>query len=231
VGSDRCERLTGCSASWPRAIGDSDPDPRIDRLARSTFDLSGIVKRIVDAKAQFRSLAEPWADTGTSTGRLMLAVLGGLAGVERDLIRTRTPGPQPGAEARAAHGPETEIDRGAAGRGPQAAGRRCHACRTRAQLPRRQEYDFTAEETVMPLPDDHIARIKQRVEAAFKPLRCVAEVWDYKEKIAVKVFDKDDSIVIERPNSVLRDLADETRLMDFIEEIRERVQAKGFALH
>jgi hypothetical protein len=39
---------------------------RIDRLARSTFDLFGIVKRIADAKAQFRSLAEPWADTGTS---------------------------------------------------------------------------------------------------------------------------------------------------------------------
>jgi DNA invertase Pin-like site-specific DNA recombinase len=32
---------------------------RIDRLARSTFDLFGIVKRIRDAKAQFRSLAEP----------------------------------------------------------------------------------------------------------------------------------------------------------------------------
>jgi DNA invertase Pin-like site-specific DNA recombinase len=44
----------------------------------------------VDAEAQFRSLAEPWADTGTSTGRLMIAVLGGLADVERDLIRTRT---------------------------------------------------------------------------------------------------------------------------------------------
>jgi len=42
--------------------------------ACSTLDLFGIVKRIVDAKAQFRSLAEPWADTGTSTGRLMLAV-------------------------------------------------------------------------------------------------------------------------------------------------------------
>jgi DNA invertase Pin-like site-specific DNA recombinase len=28
--------------------------------------------------------------TGTSTGRLMLAVLGGLADVERDLIHTRT---------------------------------------------------------------------------------------------------------------------------------------------
>jgi DNA invertase Pin-like site-specific DNA recombinase len=44
----------------------------------------------VDAKAQFRSPAEPWADNGTSTGRLIIAVLGGLADVERDLIRTRT---------------------------------------------------------------------------------------------------------------------------------------------
>jgi hypothetical protein len=31
----------------------------------STFDLFAIVKQIVDAKAQFQSLAEPWADTGT----------------------------------------------------------------------------------------------------------------------------------------------------------------------
>jgi hypothetical protein len=38
----------------------------------------------------FRSLAGPWADTGTSSGRLMLAVLGGLADVERNYIRTRT---------------------------------------------------------------------------------------------------------------------------------------------
>jgi DNA invertase Pin-like site-specific DNA recombinase len=72
------------------APGDVVTVTRIDRLARSTFDLFAIVKRIADAKAQFRSLAEPWADTGTSTGRLMLAVLGGLADVERDLIRTRT---------------------------------------------------------------------------------------------------------------------------------------------
>jgi DNA invertase Pin-like site-specific DNA recombinase len=51
-----------------------------------------MVKQIVDAKAQFQSLAEPWADTGTgtSTGRLVIEALGGLADVERDLIRTRT---------------------------------------------------------------------------------------------------------------------------------------------
>ena len=59
-------------------------------FADTPLRLLHLVKRIVDAKAQFRSLAEPWADTGTSTGRLMLAALGGLADVERDLIRTRT---------------------------------------------------------------------------------------------------------------------------------------------
>jgi DNA invertase Pin-like site-specific DNA recombinase len=52
------------------APGDIVMVTRIDCLARS--------KQIADAKAQFHSLAEPWADTGTSTGRLMLAVLGGL---------------------------------------------------------------------------------------------------------------------------------------------------------
>ena len=72
------------------AAGDQVVVTRIDRLARSTFELFAIVKRIVDAGGQFLSLAEPWADTSTSTGRLMIAVLGGLADVERDLIRTRT---------------------------------------------------------------------------------------------------------------------------------------------
>jgi DNA invertase Pin-like site-specific DNA recombinase len=76
---------------------------RIDRLARSTFDLFAIVKQIVNAKAQFRSLAEPSADTGTNTGRLMIAVLGGLADVERDLIRTRTAEGRSRAQKRGQH--------------------------------------------------------------------------------------------------------------------------------
>src|SRR5215472_7927072 len=85
------------------APGDVVMVTRIDRLARSTFDLFAIVKRVADAKAQFRSLAEPWADTGTSTGRLMLAVLGGLADVERDLIRTRTAEGRSRAKAQGKH--------------------------------------------------------------------------------------------------------------------------------
>jgi DNA invertase Pin-like site-specific DNA recombinase len=44
-----------------------------------------------------------WADTGTSTGRLMLAVLGGLADVERDLIRARTAEGRSRAQKRGQH--------------------------------------------------------------------------------------------------------------------------------
>ena len=88
-----------------KALGPGDvvTVTRIDRLARSTFDLFAIVKQIVDAGAQFRSLAEPWADTATSTGRLMIAILGGLADVERDLIRTRTAEGRSRAKARGQH--------------------------------------------------------------------------------------------------------------------------------
>jgi DNA invertase Pin-like site-specific DNA recombinase len=98
--ADRRELLKMLKALAP---GDVVTVTRIDRLARSTFDLFAIVKQIVDAGAQFRSLAEPWADTGTSTGRLMIAVLGGLADVERDLIRTRTAEGRSRAKAQGRH--------------------------------------------------------------------------------------------------------------------------------
>jgi hypothetical protein len=113
AGSERYRKL---------APGDVVTVTRIDRLARSTFDLFGIVKRIADAKAQFRSLAEPWADTGTSTGRLMLAVLGGLADVERDLIRTRTAEGRSRAKARGQPmGRPPSLNTGTAERGHQTA--------------------------------------------------------------------------------------------------------------
>ena len=102
---ERCtSRPAGIAAApsghWPRRRGDGGAHRP---LARSTFDLFAIVKQIVDAKGQFRSLAEPWADTATSTLRLMIAVLGGLADVERDLIRTRTAEGRSRAKARGQH--------------------------------------------------------------------------------------------------------------------------------
>ena len=63
---------------------------RLDRLARSTIDLLTTIKQIAETGCLFKSLAEPWADTTTPAGRLMLTVLGGLAEFERELIKIRT---------------------------------------------------------------------------------------------------------------------------------------------
>src|SRR5215472_6166532 len=63
-------------------------------------DLLNTLAAITERKAGFRSLADAWADTTTSHGRLMLAVLGGLAELERDLIRARTSEGRERAKAR-----------------------------------------------------------------------------------------------------------------------------------
>jgi len=64
---------------------------RTDRLADSSFDLLVTTNHIVGAGGQFWSRARSWANTGTSTGRLMIAVPDGLTDVERDLVRIRSP--------------------------------------------------------------------------------------------------------------------------------------------
>jgi DNA invertase Pin-like site-specific DNA recombinase len=63
---------------------------KLDRLARSTRDLLNTLAAIGDKGAGFRSLADPWADTTTPHGKLMITVLGGLAEFERHLILSRT---------------------------------------------------------------------------------------------------------------------------------------------
>jgi DNA invertase Pin-like site-specific DNA recombinase len=63
---------------------------RLDRLARSTQDLLNVLGTLSQKGTAFRSLGDPWADTTTAHGRLMLTVLGGLAEFERELIRART---------------------------------------------------------------------------------------------------------------------------------------------
>src|SRR5262249_52355051 len=63
---------------------------KLDRLARSTRDLLNTLDTIARAGASFRSLGDPWADSTTPHGKLMLTVLGGLAEFERHLILSRT---------------------------------------------------------------------------------------------------------------------------------------------
>ena len=63
---------------------------KLDRLARSTHHLLEIVELLREKKAAFCSLGEPWADTTSHAGKMIMTVFAGIAEFERDLIRERT---------------------------------------------------------------------------------------------------------------------------------------------
>jgi DNA invertase Pin-like site-specific DNA recombinase len=72
--------------------GDQFVVTKLDRLARSVGDLLAIVARLEGKKASLRVLSisgnQP-LDTGTSTGRLMLAVIGAVGQAEREAMLER----------------------------------------------------------------------------------------------------------------------------------------------
>jgi DNA invertase Pin-like site-specific DNA recombinase len=63
---------------------------RLDRLASSTHDLLEIAEHLRGAGAGLWSLCEPWADTTSPAGRMVLTVFAGIAEFERALIQERT---------------------------------------------------------------------------------------------------------------------------------------------
>jgi len=63
---------------------------KLDRLARSTQHLLELVELIRIAGSSFCSLSEPWADTTSHSGKMIMTVFAGIAEFERDLIRERT---------------------------------------------------------------------------------------------------------------------------------------------
>jgi DNA invertase Pin-like site-specific DNA recombinase len=63
---------------------------KLDRLARSTRDLLETMETIREGGGRFQSLSEPWADTTSHAGKMIMTVFAGIAEFERDLIRERT---------------------------------------------------------------------------------------------------------------------------------------------
>ncbi|NYZ17978.1 recombinase family protein [Azospirillum sp. RWY-5-1] len=53
-------------------------------------DLLDVAERLQEVGAGLRSLAEPWADTTSPAGRMVLTVFAGIAEFERTLIAERT---------------------------------------------------------------------------------------------------------------------------------------------
>jgi DNA invertase Pin-like site-specific DNA recombinase len=58
------------------------------------------METISEADARFQSLSEPWADTTTYAGKMIMTVFAGIAEFERELIRERTAAGREAARSR-----------------------------------------------------------------------------------------------------------------------------------
>jgi DNA invertase Pin-like site-specific DNA recombinase len=102
------EKVSGVQRSRPELTrmldqlraGDVVVVSRLDRLARSTRDLLNIAEQLKEVEAGLRSLHEPWADTTSPAGRMVLTVFAGIAEFEHELIRERTSSGRVSAKAR-----------------------------------------------------------------------------------------------------------------------------------
>jgi DNA invertase Pin-like site-specific DNA recombinase len=102
------EKVSGAKRSRPELnrmldqlrSGDVVVISRLDRLARSTCDLLEIAGQLKEVGAGLRSLHEPWADTTSPAGRMVLTVFAGIAEFERELIQERTGSGRVAAKAR-----------------------------------------------------------------------------------------------------------------------------------
>ena len=89
------EKLSGASRERPEfqhmrdhlRNGDTVIVWKLGRLAR---DLLETMETIREAGTRFQSLSEPWANTTSHAGKLIMTVFAGIAEFERDLIRERT---------------------------------------------------------------------------------------------------------------------------------------------
>jgi len=92
------EKISGTARNRPKLEklleqlrkGDVLVVTRLDRLARSTSELLRIAERITEKNAELQSLDEPWADTTSPSGRMIMTVFAGIAEFERTLILSRT---------------------------------------------------------------------------------------------------------------------------------------------
>lgn len=69
--------------------GDTLIVTRLDRLARSVGDLHRIIERLTDKKVAFRCINQSGVDTDSSSGRLMMSILGAVACFENDIRKER----------------------------------------------------------------------------------------------------------------------------------------------
>jgi DNA invertase Pin-like site-specific DNA recombinase len=102
------EKLSGANRDRPELNrmldhlreGDVVVVTRLDRLARSTADLLQIAEQLRIIGAGLQSQAEPWSDTTSPAGKMIMTVFAGIADFERSLILERTGVGRAAAKAR-----------------------------------------------------------------------------------------------------------------------------------
>jgi DNA invertase Pin-like site-specific DNA recombinase len=94
----RSEKVSGASREGRTELqtlldfiraGDTLVVSKLDRLSRNTVDMLSIIGELGDKGVGFKSLAEPWADTTSPAGKLMLTVMSGVAAFERERLKER----------------------------------------------------------------------------------------------------------------------------------------------
>jgi len=76
------EKISGAKTDRPELLrlldhlreGDVVVVTRLDRLARSTLDLLSIADRLNEMEAGLRSLAEPWLNTTSAAGQMIMTI-------------------------------------------------------------------------------------------------------------------------------------------------------------
>jgi len=97
-GLNRFTRERGTMVSKPETVTFCSNAP-----AGPTQNLLETMETIREAGARFQSLSEPWANTTSHAGKLIMTVFAGIAEFERDLIRERTSAGREAARRRGIH--------------------------------------------------------------------------------------------------------------------------------
>jgi hypothetical protein len=76
-----------------------------------------------------------------------------------------------------------------------------------------------------------LAEIKAKIDDAFKPLHCRAQVYDYGQKFRFKILDRDRDTAFELSDIPVRELVDESYLTEIIQTAKSRIEARRHRLN
>lgn len=68
--------------------------------------------------------------------------------------------------------------------------------------------------------------ICSRIEAAFPPYRCVAEIWDYGQKLRFRIFGPNDEALITMAEVVVSSVRDSSALELLIADVKHRLDCR-----